>query len=376
MTKWTKLLGSGLLLAGLYQFWCKHGRSLPNLPFNLNIQEIAAFGTNSQRGNFVAVQPWLEAADYASEYRFYAKMNGYFQVAYDQGWFNDKTIVVLPEYIGTWLVAVDEKAALYRAGTLEAAMRLMVLSNLFPFAATLPLAQGPDKVIDALFRMKARPMAAIYHKTFSHLARVYKVTIVAGSIVLPAPYVASGTLVTGDGPLYNVSLIYRPDGRPDPHIVHKVHPITAELPFTAAAAPLHLSVFDTPAGRLAVLICADSWYPDVYDVLRRKSCDLIVVPNNLTPANIWQQPWGGYDPGPMPADASEADIGRLTEGEAWLKYALAGRLASAGATHGLHVYFRGQVWDLGSDGRPIYIHSQTITQAGHVSGASVTNFWL
>jgi hypothetical protein len=99
MTKWTKLLGSGLLLAGLYQFWCKHGRSLPNLPFNLNIQEIAAFGTNSQRGNFVAVQPWLEAADYASEYRFYAKMNGYFQVAYDQGWFNDKTIVVLPEYI-------------------------------------------------------------------------------------------------------------------------------------------------------------------------------------------------------------------------------------------------------------------------------------
>jgi hypothetical protein len=137
-----------------------------------------------------------------------------------------------------------------------------------------------------------------------------------------------------------------------------------------------LPVFDTPVGRLAVLICADSWYPDVYDVLHRKGCDLIVVPNNLTPANIWQQPWGGYDPGPMPADVDEADVGRLMEGEAWLKYALAGRLASAGATHGLHVYFRGQVWDLGSDGRTIYIHNQTITQANHVPGASVTNFWL
>jgi predicted amidohydrolase len=376
MMKWQKWLGSGLLLLGLYEFWRRHGRSLSSTPPNLNIQEIAAFGTNSQRGNFVAVQPWLETADYASEYRFYAKMNGAFQAAYEQDWFNDKTIVVLPEYIGTWLVAVDEKAALYKAGTLEAAMRLLVLSNLFPFVATLPLAQGRDKVIDALFRMKARRMAAVYHKTFSHLARVYRVTIVAGSIVLPAPYVQAGTLMVGDGPLYNVSVVYGPDGRPDPHIVHKVHPITAELPFTAAAAPRRLPVFDTAAGHLAVLICADSWYPDVYNVLRQKGCDLIVVPNNLTPANIWQQPWGGYDPGPAPADVDEADVGRLAEGEAWLKYALAGRLQSAGARHGLHVFLRGQVWDLGTDGRTIYSHNQTITQAKQVSGASLTTFWL
>jgi predicted amidohydrolase len=376
MTKWRKLLGGGLLLAGLYEFWRRHGRSLPHTPLNLNIQEIATFGHDTSQGNLIAVQPWLETADYANEYRFYAKMEGYFQAAYEQGWFNDKTIVALPEYIGTWLVACDEKAALYKAENLESAMRLMLLSNLGSFAATLPMAHGRDMVIDTLFRLKAQRMTAVYHKTFSHLARVYKVTIVAGSIVLPSPYVAAGTLVAGDGPLYNVSVLYRPNGRPDPHLVHKVHPITAELPFTAAAAPLHLPVFDTPVGRLAVLICADSWYPDVYDVLHRKGCDLIVVPNNLTPANIWQQPWGGYDPGPMPADVDEADVGRLMEGEAWLKYALAGRLASAGATHGLHVYFRGQVWDLGSDGRTIYIHNQTITQANHVPGASVTNFWL
>ena len=78
----------------------------------------------------------------------------------------------------------------------------------------------------------------------------------------------------------------------------------------------------------------------------------------------------------MPADVDKRDVGRLTEGEAWLKYALAGRLASAGARHGLHVYFRGQVWDLGADGRTIYIHNQTIIQAKQVPGASVTNFWL
>ena len=376
MIQWKKGLGSGLLLLGLYEAWRRHGRSQVNAPLTLNIQEIATFGNDGGQGNLVAIQPWLETADYAHEYRFYAKMKDYFQTAYEQSWFNHKTIVVLPEYIGTWLVAGNEKASLYETNTLEAAMRLMILSNLFPFLGTLPLAQGKDKVIDALFRMKAKRMAAVYHKTFSHLARVYKITIVAGSIVLPTPYIRAGKLITGDGPLYNVSIIYGPDGRPKPDIVHKVHPITAELPFTAAAAPLHLPVFDTPAGRLAVLICADSWYPDVYDVLRHKGCDLIVVPNNLTPAAIWQQPWHGYDPGPTPADVDKADVGRLTEGEAWLKYALAGRLARAGATHGLHVFLRGRLWDLGSDGRSIYIHNKAITQANHVPGASLTNFWL
>jgi hypothetical protein len=224
--------------------------------------------------------------------------------------------------------------------------------------------------------MKAQRMAAVYHKTFSHLARVYQVTVVAGSIVLPAPTIADGTLLPGDGQLFNVSVVYHADGRPDPQIVHKVHPITAERPFTAAASPYQLPIFDTPVGRLAILICADSWYSDVYAVLRQKGCDVVVVPNNLVPGGVWQQPWQGYDPGPAPADVDEADIGRLTEGEAWLKYALPGRLHNAGATHGLHVFLRGQMWDLASDGRTICIHNQEVTEAPYVSGATLTNFWL
>lgn len=78
----------------------------------------------------------------------------------------------------------------------------------------------------------------------------------------------------------------------------------------------------------------------------------------------------------MPADVDKRDVGRLTEGEAWLKYALAGRLMRAGARHRLHVFFRGQMWDLGADDHTIYIHNQIITQAKQVLGASVTNFWL
>ncbi|HEY63838.1 MAG TPA: hypothetical protein G4O02_04650 [Caldilineae bacterium] len=36
--------------------------------------------------------------------------------------------------------------------------------------------------------------------------------------------------------------------------------------------------FDTPAGRLGVLICADSWYPQACEAMRDHSVEMIAVP--------------------------------------------------------------------------------------------------
>ena len=96
-----------------------------------------------------------------------------------------------------------------------------------------------DLVKYSLFRMKAREMAAVYQATFAALARDFGVTIVAGSILLPAPRISNGALEIGKGRLYNVTAVYGPDGRAHDQLTHKVYPISSELPFTAKSVIVH-----------------------------------------------------------------------------------------------------------------------------------------
>jgi hypothetical protein len=102
-------------------------------------------------------------------------------------WLHTASIVVFPEYIGTWLVAAGEDDSIFMADSLETAVKRMIRTNLLKFAKTLLRAQSKNKIVDAIFRMKADEMARIYQETFSRLAQKYQVTIVAGSIVLPEP---------------------------------------------------------------------------------------------------------------------------------------------------------------------------------------------
>jgi predicted amidohydrolase len=345
-------------------------------PAELTIKDLAEYGRNQHRGNVVGIQPYMVAGDYRSGETLEAKLRGYLLVAHAQGWLGGKSIVVFPEYIGTWLVAAGEAAELYEAQDLASAMRTLIRKNPIPFLLNLVAARGKDRVADALFRMKAVQMAESYQALFSALAMEFGVTVVAGSIVLPSARVERGKLRTSAGPLHNSSVVFRPDGSPYDQIVHKWYPIARERPFIAGAPGSDLPVFETAAGLLGVLICADSWYPEPYLKLAEKGCQILVVPNNLVPMGVWRELWRGYDPGPAPEDVGLDDVAHLSEGEAWLKYALAGRIATSGASHGIHVFFRGQMWDLGSDGHTILVQGDQTINARDVVGAAVVNLWL
>jgi hypothetical protein len=349
---------------------------IQEVPANLRIQEMAEYGTDAHRGNLLGIQPFMVPVDYASEERFRAKTDGYLDAASRRGWLNDRTIVVFPEYVGTWLVAAGERGGVYRAQNIAAAMRTLVLSHPVAFVKALLSARARDAVKYSLFRMKAAPMAEIYQRVFSGLAKKHAVTIVAGSIVLPSPGVSNGRLVVGDGELYNVCVVYGPDGSAHEDVVRKVFPIEAELPFTAPASAAGLPVLDTPAGRLGVLICADSWYPSPYEAIVAKEADLVAVPSYKALDGSWEQPWRGYDGAPAPDDVDARDVNEITEGEAWLKYALAGRMADAGIGHGINVFLRGNLWDLGSEGHTIIVRGQTVVEARHVASAAIVNSWL
>jgi hypothetical protein len=252
------------------------------------------------------------------------------------------------------------------------------LHHPFPFISHLLRSKEKGKAEAAFFRMKARKMAEVYHNVFSQLARDYAVTIVAGSIVLPAPQIRNRRLISSEGPLHNTSVIYQPDGSPSSGLVRKAFPTSKELPFTAPAPVADIPAFDTPAGRLGVLICADSWYPQAYAHMKERKIELLAVPSyDVDGMQRWIRLWQGYDGWQIPSDVDTGDVKKIAEAQAWGKYALAGRLASSGARRGINVFLRGKLWDQDLGGWPAtVVRDNDIFVEEQTQKAAMLNLWL
>ena len=368
-----------LCLVVLHAIWSRTGRGVPSGPKEPYGLEVFVGGKDEGAGNLLGVQPYMVPADYASAERFRAKLDSYLAVAEAKGFVNARTVAVFPEYVGTWLVALDEKTVMYEAPDIRTALRLVALTRPLAFAGSFLTSAERDRTRGASFRMKAAAMAAAYQDAFSRLAGGRRITIVAGSIVLPEPRVEQGRLVVGAGPLRNVSAVFGPDGRIESRLVRKAFLIEEEKSLLVAGPVGDLPVFETPAGRLGVLIGDDSWYPEAYRVLREKRVDLVAVPSYAAADDCWGRPWTGYDGAPAPPDVDPTDIARLTEGQAWRRYALSGRLQSSGARAGVNVFLRGALWDLGDDGRSLAVVAADAlhpTEGSRRDGAALITEWL
>lgn len=337
--------------------------------------ETFGLGLDAGQGNLLGIQPFLRREDYASEAAFYNRIAEYLHMAVDKDWASPRTVAVLPEHIGTWLVTAEEGPSVAAAPTIAAVARRILLRRLFPTLRQVLAAKERDRVTAALFRVKAGTMARIYQGVFSQLAREFSITIVAGSIVLPEPTVVEGTIRVGAGPLYNTAFVFRPDGCAENRAVRKVVPIESERPFTTGAPVRDLPVFDTPAGKLGVLVCADSWFPEPYARLKEQGVELLAVPS-ASEASAWEQPWNGYNGRSAPGDMDPADVGQITERQAWGKYAMGGRIAASGARVGVNVFLYGDLWDLAfNGGRWRIIKDDQNIEGRHYSPALI-NVWI
>lgn len=339
--------GGGIYWLLMHPFRCEDPIVVPPLRV-VKQQAIAPYS-----GMLIGVQPFMTPEDYACVERFERKLRAYMDTLRAAGCLRESAIVVFPEYIGTWLVLLGEASGTYQAQTLQGALIWAVLRQPLSFWQVYRQAQSEgwtDPSAVAAFRLKAPLMAKAFHQTFSKLAKTYKVYIVAGSIVLPGASTAGDSLsIQPDAPLENISLLYRPDGRPATQIVRKVFPIAMELGFTQPGVVEDLPVYETPLGRLGVLICADSWFPQSYEALGE--IDLLAVPSYLMGDNCWGKPWRGYSGWETPPDVDSVP---LTEGQAWLRYAMGGRLARHDSSAvGINVFLKGRFWELGADGRLI-----------------------
>jgi predicted amidohydrolase len=359
----------------VWALWCSLGRDheWKQSELLLDVTEQLANDSVCSR-NIVGIQPYMFTSDYTSEAHFYNKLNGYFEAANLAGYFKDRTIVLLPEYLGTWLVIDQEKSAVAEASTIQNALALMVVSNPVKFSRQWFYGAEEDRAAASIFRMKAEEMARIYSTTFKFLATAYHVTINAGSIVLPGPRVENNDiLVDTQQPLNNVSFVFNPDGSIQPSVVRKSFPIGTELPFIQASPLADLPVFDLPMGKTVVLVCADSWYPASYQRAKELGAEIILVGSYCSGTNTMSQSWKGYDGQGLPTDVDPEDISRLREGEAWVKYALPGRIAQAGVATGMNIFLRGELWDLGTDGQPFAVAKGARIEARKSDQAGIWN---
>lgn len=343
---------------------------------DLHLSGVYSYGVDGGRGNLIGIQPWMVPADYTSPHQLRGKLAAYLDLARGRGWLSERTIVVFPEYIGSWLVASGERRSVYTAPTIARAMIPLILDNVWAFVRAWRVARAPDRLRAALFQMKGAAMAAAYDEVFSNLARAYRVTLVAGSIVLPAPRIEGGRIMAGRGPLRNIAAVYRPDGTLHASLVNKAYPVSDELRFLEAAPVADLPVFETPAGWLGVLICADAWYPGAWERLRAQGAEIAAVPSYVGHDNSWTEPWGGYDGAPPPPDVMASDVGRLTLGEAWVRYATIGRGRRAGIRQGMTVCLRGELWDLGTAGTTTVFQGEQSWVTPRATGAAIVTLWL
>lgn len=364
-----------LLLLGLSA--CGHGSRVTASPETPASLQTVSRGTPGERGNLLGIQPWLTPEDYASDVRFDARLRELLTAARKQGLLNPRTVVILPEYLGTWLVVAGEAPRVRHASTSTQAMTRLVLRHPLGFLGARARASGMDKTTDAIFRFKAVRMAEIYGRVLSTLARDFQVTLVGGSILLPGPYLREGRLVVdGRAPLRNVSGVFGPAGEVLGAPVSKVFLTQDEQPFVTPGTLDALPVLETPAGRLGVLVCADAWFPQAYQALKAGGVELIAVPTFISGDASWTQTWNGYSGQPTPADVAPTDIGTLTEGEAWKRYTLPGRMQASGARAGVLVQLRGRLWELGASGEPLTMLDGEAQAFLSYDGPLLINVWL
>jgi predicted amidohydrolase len=357
-----------------YLVWTQErpvGHYLSDLRINLAVDE----GVPADRGNLLGIQPELFPADYQSLERLHLKLAAYLQKARDQGLINDKTIVVLPEHVGTWLMVSGEKNELYQATSLKEAMNWLAASNPLLFLRALISAKGANPMDDAYLRMKAPAMARDYQVLFGGLAKEFGVTLVAGSIALPNPSVSQGRLQIGHGALYNTSLVFGRDGLPLGQPQRQLYPIFDERGFIEPGDENTVSVVDTPAGRLGILIGSDSWYPDNYRKLNEQGAQLVAVPAFVIGRDTWDKPWRGFKSVSTPPEISLKPE-ELSEGEAWHRLTLISQQPISQASAGMSVFLRGQFWDQGSAGQSFLSRNGQVFADGNAHGARLLNIWL
>ena len=345
------ILAFCVVLAAGYYIWGYTGKSYSQLQPTVVPVSMMSSGANRQKGNLVAIQPYLTASDFCDRNHFYNVLYPYFKKAQDSGWLQPRTVVVLPENIGSWLAFAEEKTKVYQADSMRQAVATIVNSSIFNFIRYLMYTPADDKIKHAFIYMKAGTMARIYTAVFSDLAAQFKVTIAAGSIILPQPSLDSqGRIRTKKGQLYYSAYLFGSDGQ----IMSR--PVLKRLPEYDSGRPVAATdtnqyiLLKTPAGSLAIAASetfhTGSSFP--FSAIRQVKAQVFLNGQD----KIWNTLWKSKTGFSIPLQAVQAGDDSISLNnflqDAVNASLLSSQLPKPGAVEGAVVFngFTGRLWEI------------------------------
>ncbi|MBT4414022.1 MAG: bifunctional GNAT family N-acetyltransferase/carbon-nitrogen hydrolase family protein, partial [Polaribacter sp.] len=136
---------------------------------------------------------------------------------------------------------------------------------LFPEFFNAPLMADNNHLPESEAIRELAKYTPIIVQKFSELAIAYNINIITGSM----PELK-------DGLLYNVGYICKRDGTTDRY--EKLHVTPDEAKVWGMQGGNELKTFDTDCGKIGVLICYDSEFPELSRILAEEGMDILFIP--------------------------------------------------------------------------------------------------
>ena len=136
---------------------------------------------------------------------------------------------------------------------------------LFPEFFNAPLMADNNHLPESKAIRELAKYTPVIVQKFSELAITYNINIISGSM----PEIK-------DGLLYNVGYLCRRDGTVDRY--EKIHVTPDEAKVWGMQGGHEIKTFDTDCGKIGVLICYDSEFPELSRILAEEGMDILFVP--------------------------------------------------------------------------------------------------
>lgn len=295
-------------------------------------------GSDRKLGNLIGIQPFFLPLDFYSAENFKNSLRPIFEKAKADNLIDRKTLIILPEHVGTGLYLLKENKSVYTSSYSNALTELKSSHKLaieeFQKQCNSTNCSAASLEWETIIREKKDDVAKIYNETFSELAKEYSVSIIAGSVILPEPKIVKGELVAGDkeSKLYNVSITYLPNGKAIDQIIKKINLSNWEKEFLTPGELKQDLIIAVPGWKVGVLIGIDSFYSSVYSQIAKSKVDGLVSPaSNINIGRI--------------QDESNKLL-ELQEPVTWHRYSLKDRSVGTNAKVYLQVFWDGNLWDI------------------------------
>ncbi|HHY82140.1 MAG TPA: hypothetical protein GX505_05605 [Clostridiales bacterium] len=235
-----------------------------------------------------AVQMNWSADIYRTKETFESKIRGLVEQCRSHSG-DGELLIVFPEDVGTPLVLLDAPGWVFRTGSLKNAVtRLTLCHGISTFKNRL---LHKTSWVRSLALARADTAARAYFDTFSRLAREYRTTIVAGSILLPDISLQDiqevllnkkNNFLSHGSDVYNICYVFGPHGEiiGSQKKVYLVPGLEDKDGFDISNGSLSdLNVIDSPFGRLGIAICLDSFQEDVVGNLAAHGAEILIQPS-------------------------------------------------------------------------------------------------